>query len=706
MTVPNFPASRFVQQHLVALCVAAAASLAGCGGGDPAALPITPIDAAGGSVASLQVAAIGNANPWVDAVANATFHVAPVLLVEPDDADVFDRSASSRRAAHVQPIPAALAQLDSHGLSLDAMRTANRMHALSATPNGTTVPMASAAIARTYTPAQIRAAYGMPTLPVAGASLTADQAAQLGAGQTIYIVDAKHDPNAAAELAAFNQKFGLPGCTTQAIAAGAALPLAAASVTAGCMLSVVYATASGTMTATAPAYDTGWATEIALDVQWAHATAPLARIVLIEAADASVNKLLGAVQLANRMGPGVVSMSFGATEGNWTASVDAAFTVQGMSYLAATGDAGAAVSWPAVSTNVLAVGGTTLAIGSTGARAETAWSRTGGGVSQYTATASYQASGVPGVGSLPRRAVADVSFNADPNSGQYVALIPAGGTSTSWISAGGTSLSTPQWAGLLAVANAIRARSAKAMLGAPHGVLYGQIAAVPGNYARVFSDITTGSDGACATCMARLGYDPLTGLGTPNVVSLLSTLAGSTATVKAPVVGSGSVTGKAGTALSFQVAVTAFNPVTFALSGAPSGIAIGSSGIVSWANPISGSYAVTVTARDSVTGLSGQGAYQVAIAAASLPPVISANALQGVVGKSLSGSIKVSDPAGLAMTVSISNVPAGVVFGVSGQTLTLTWSRPVAGSYSLAITVTGSAGRSAKAKLPITIAAK
>jgi subtilase family serine protease len=156
----------------------------------------------------------------------------------------------------------------------------------------------------------VRAAYGLPALPAAGSVLNAAQAAQLGAGQTIYVVGARHNPNVAAELAAFNQKFGLPGCTTKAIAVTAALPLAAASASA-CELSVVYTTTTGSRTATAPAYESGWATELALDVQWAHATAPLARIVLIEAPDPSVNSLLGAIRLANAMGPGVVSMSFG-----------------------------------------------------------------------------------------------------------------------------------------------------------------------------------------------------------------------------------------------------------------------------------------------------------------------------------------------------------------------------------------------------------
>src|SRR5256885_12271787 len=87
------------------------------------------------------------------------------------------------------------------------------------------------------------------------------------------------------------------------------------------------------------AYNAGWATEIALDVQWSHAIAPLARIVLIEAPDASTNSLLRAVQLANAMGPGVLSMSFGTAEGSWTTSVDSVFGASQMTYLAEIGRA-------------------------------------------------------------------------------------------------------------------------------------------------------------------------------------------------------------------------------------------------------------------------------------------------------------------------------------------------------------------------------
>lgn len=273
-------------------------------------------------------------------IAQPTFHVAPVLLDTPTDIDAFNRSASALMGPRQQAIPEEFQQLSDRGLTVTAMQEvqaqqgAQGARVRSLPGNSVIQPQATSSVVSTYTPAQIRAAYGLAALPASMTGLTAAQAAQLGAGQTIYIVDAYHDPNVAAELAAFNQKFGLPGCTAKTLAATSALPLAAPATNA-CELVLAYNTASGTLTGTAPAYNSGWATEITLDVQWAHATAPLARIVLIEAADASLNSLLGAVKLANAMGPGVVSMSFGAAEGNWTASVDAAFSAAKMTYLAA-----------------------------------------------------------------------------------------------------------------------------------------------------------------------------------------------------------------------------------------------------------------------------------------------------------------------------------------------------------------------------------
>ena len=702
-TPPVLPALRLGG----ALSVVAAALLVACGGAtDGGGAQAQADDPSGSLIASatttLDVDTASLAPEVAALEARPSFHLAPVLLDAPGDADTVDPAASAQRAPHTQAVPAEFSRLSTRGLTVQGLESVRRLHALgvaAGSGDGAVAPLATSGTVTTFTPAQVRAAYGLPALPATFSSLTAAQAAQLGAGQTIYIVNAMHNPNVAAELAAFNQRFGLPTCATKAVAPSTALPLPAASKTA-CELSVVYNTASAAMTGTAPRYDAGWATEIALDVQWAHATAPLARIVLIESPDASLDGLLGGVKLANAMGPGVVSMSFGATEGNYTASVDAAFAGTGMSYLAATGDSGTQVSWPAVSPKVLAVGGTTLTWTGTGTRSETGWSLTGGGMSAYTATPSYQTSAVPGMGSPARRMVADVGFNADPNSGQYIAVMTPGSATVNWTSAGGTSLSTPQWAGLLAVSNAMRLQGGKTLLGAPHSLLYGQIGAVPGTYASVFADITKGSDGSCGTCAAKTGYDQLTGLGTPNVGSLLSVLSGATIAPTPPVVTSATISGKVGTALSFTVAVSAPNPVSYTLAGAPAGMAIATTGVVTWATPVAGNYRVSVTAKDSKTGLSGQGVYTVAIAA-PLPPVVTSASVSGRVGTALSYTVAVTAPNPVAYT--LTGAPTGMTIGSTGV---LAWTSPVAGTYAVTVTAKDTkTALSGTGKITVTIAA-
>lgn len=626
------------------------------------------------------------------------FHVAPVVLAEPEDSGVTGADGASANALvspgpHIQSVPVELSTLSTRRLTLARIRLAARYGAGSveddtAAPDPT--PLATGTVVATYSPAQIRAAYNLPALPATVNGLTAAQAAQLGAGQTIYIVDAQHDPNAAAELATFNQKFALPTCTTVNIPANAALPLAVPAATAGCTFSVVYSGASGGMTASAPSYDSGWATEIALDVQWAHATAPMARIILIEAPDASVNSLIAGVSLANAMGPGVVSMSFGSSEGSWTAQTVSAFNVPNMTYLAAAGDAGAAVEWPAVLPQVVAVGGTTLSYSGTGTRSEAVWSGTGGGISQYTSTPAYQTAAVPGMGNPAHRVVTDVSFNADPSSGQYLALIAQGSTTVSWMSVGGTSLSTPQWAGIIAIANALRVQASKPLLGAPHNQLYGAISTVPTTYAGAFADVTSGSDGTCATCSAKAGYDFPTGLGTPNTTNLLAALGGSAAAggsgapgpVSAPVVTSSAVNAVAGTALSFAVSVASSNPVSWSLTGAPSGMSINTAGVLSWANPVTGSYAVTVIAKDTKTGSTGKGVLSISVTAPQ-PPVVQSASITGRTGSALSYAVSVKSAN--AVTYMLSGAPAGLKIDGSGV---IGWTAPIAGKYSVTVIAT------------------
>ncbi len=664
------------------------------------------------------------------AVALPQFHVAPVVLEQPADTDVLEPAASAVNEPHVQAVSAALAQLSTRRLTQAAIESVLRdgmvPDEFAADAPGAT-PLASGTAVATYTPAQIRAAYGLPPLPAAGATLTSQQAAQLGAGQTIYIIDAQDDPNAAAELATFDQQFGLPGCSVSSIAASAALPLPAAAGS-GCSFSVVYSTATGGMASSAPGYNSGWATEIALDVQWTHATAPLARIILIEAPDASVNSLAAAVSLADAMGPGVVSMSFGSTEGSWTASFDATFGNAGMTYIAAAGDSGAGVNWPAVSAHVLAVGGSTLTYSGAAPRSEIVWSGTGGGISQYTPTPSYQNSAVPDMGSPAHRSVSDVTFNADPTTGQYIAVLAPGATTAGWLSAGGTSLATPQWAGIIAVADALRAQAAQATLGDPHAKIYG-IASQAASYASAFYDITHGADGSCAGCFAGIGYDPPSGIGTPNVTSLLTALVTAPASSappvsappvsappvstasKPPVIAGASLSGSVGTALLYPVSVTDANPVTFTLSGAPSGMTISTAGVLSWPAPVIGTWSVTVTARDTRTALTGHGVLEITIAAAKAPsaaaagPVITASALNGVAGKPLSGTISFADKTSNTLNITISGVPAGITFTPNGNSLTLRWASPVAGSYKISVSAKDGNGLTASLTVPITITA-
>ncbi|MFM2119013.1 MAG: hypothetical protein RL722_481 [Pseudomonadota bacterium] len=663
--------------------------LSACGGGtDPIATNATT-DPAGGA-------------PAVDTAAlrvEPTYHLAPVLPEAPPDADPYAPSSAARRAPLRLNVPAEFAGLDTRRLALQSLQIRRHSQAVSGateqaasatdvapatspSAGSSTTPAVTPATVSIYEPAQVRAAYGLPELPPVGASLTAEQRAALGAGQTIYIVDAMHDPRAAEELAAFNTKFALPACTTLAIAPTASLPLAAASSSEGCGFARVYSTTAAGMTATAPAYDSNWATEIALDVQWAHAIAPLARIILIEAPNSGVDALTAAVRLANAMGPGVVSMSFGAGEGSYTAYYDSSFSADGMTYLAATGDAGYEVNWPAVSTKVLAVGGTTLSWNGSGNRSETGWSKTGGGLSVYQAVPAYQASGLPGLGSLARRGVPDLAFNADPSSGQYVAVQSPGAATPNWISAGGTSLACPQWAALIAVANAQRQLAGKSVLGAAHDLIYGQIGSQAQTWASAFADITSGRNGSCANCAARSGYDFLTGLGTPNATATLAALVNAAESGSVPVLMDGSGSGWAGIAWTQRLSVSAAHAVAWRLSDAPTGLTVGGSdGVLGWTRPVAGTYHFTVTATDSRNGLAATAGYDLVIAPAPTPPAVAATSLAGEAGKAFSGQIQItrSHP----VTVSLAGAPAGLAVDNDGQ---LSWPNPLAGNRTITVT--------------------
>lgn len=359
-----------------------------------------------------------------------------------------------------------------------------------------------------YTPSQIRTAYNMDPIstdPIA-----------LGAGQTIYVVSAYYNPNTASDLAKFNTQYNLPQCTTTTLTATTKLPLSPS--TGDCSLVLAFDSGSGTLTNTVPTTNSTWSQETALDVQWAHATAPMARIVLISTSAANIASVVSSITLANKMGTGIVSMSFGAPEASYVNNYESLFKTNNMTYVAASGDSGASVNWPAVSANVIGVGGTW--INANNNRIELAWNKSSGGVSSYIPKPTYQKNV-----NAKMRAVPDVSFNASQQSGQFVYVTMAGAKTGFWYALYGTSLAAPQWAGLLAVANA-----QKMIKGFPQGIsntdLYYAYNAGNSTYATNFYDIITGSDGTCSACSAGVGYDFVTGLGTPNVKNLLTTLSG------------------------------------------------------------------------------------------------------------------------------------------------------------------------------------
>lgn len=344
-----------------------------------------------------------------------------------------------------------------------------------------------------YTPAQVRHAYQVDQVGFQNGSVVGD-----GKGQTIAIVNAYDDPNIASDLAAFDRAFGLPNPPS-------------------------FKKVNQTGGTSYPSVDTGWAMETALDVEWAHAIAPQANILLVEAQSSSVSDLLSAIDYARKQpGVSVVSMSWGGGEFSQETTLDSHFTTpaghQGVSFVAASGDDGAGASWPAVSPNVLSVGGTSLSLSNTQGSygSELAWSGSGGGFSSYEREPQYQ-SGVQRSGA---RTTPDVAYNADPRTGVAVYDSLGYGSQSGWFSIGGTSAGTPQWAGLIAIANQGRALSGAGSLRNTPANVY-QITASD------YHDVRSGSNGSFA---AGTGYDFVTGRGSPVANLVIRDLAGTAVT--------------------------------------------------------------------------------------------------------------------------------------------------------------------------------
>lgn len=349
-----------------------------------------------------------------------------------------------------------------------------------------TKPRASTATVSGLTPALARHAYGFDTI------------ANQGDGMVVAIVDAYDDPKIEADLGVFSNAFSLPACTSSN----------------GCFTKVY---ARGTR----PKTDSGWALEMSLDVEWVHAIAPKAKIMLVEAASASFSDLLAAVDVAVKHGVSVVSMSFGGSEFGSETGFDSHFNVAGVTFVASSGDSGTGTEYPAASPYVVAVGGTTLSIDTYGNYVgEAAWSGSGGGVSSVEAEPAGQAGWpVPVAG---KRGVPDVSYDANPSSGFAVYDSVTYQGQAGWFQVGGTSAGAPQWSALVTIANSLRATAGKSRLSGTYDSLYtvGKTA-----YGSDYHDVTTGSNGSCGSvCSAAGGYDYVTGLGSPQAPALVQAL--------------------------------------------------------------------------------------------------------------------------------------------------------------------------------------
>ena len=172
-----------------------------------------------------------------------------------------------------------------------------------------------------------------------------------------------------------------------------------------------------------------------------------------------------------------------------------------------------------------------------------------------------------------------------------------------------------------------------------------------------------------------------------------------------PEVTSGGVSGPPGAALSFSVGVSSANPVTLSLAGAPSGMTISTTGVVTWQKPVAGTFTVTVTARDSKTGLSNQGIYTVKIGTAT-GPAVAQSTLTGVAGTAFTGTIVITDGGAGLVGIGSSGAPQGMsVAPVNGNMnmLGVSWPKPVAGSYSIQVSATDANGLSANVAVPVII---
>ena len=431
---------------------------------------------------------------------------------------------------------------------------------------GTPPPPESACFAlgvRCFTPAAMTAAYNYPALYAQGLN---------GKGKTIAIIDSFGSPTIASDLHVFDTAFGLqPMCGEAEVVCTPDMPTFQILQVQGSPAPLPQPPNNGTGLEN----HFGWAVEVSLDVEWAHATAPGANIILVTTPTAEVLGVQGFPPMMNAVQfvvdhhlADVISMSLGAGEGTFAngqaallqlrkAFVDA--QANGITVVASSGDGGTtnalkepvknpalipypSVGWPASDPLVTAIGGTRLCTDPTNtttrvadntdppsvcdlqsAQAEIGWPGSGGGYSILFQRPTFQdvlpagstyvgsSVGAPGP-NFNMRGVPDVAYQASSGTGPLVFLGAFG-----WFFVGGTSCSAPQWAGLIAIADQISGDN----LGYINPGLY-KIGSDPTRYANDFFDVTLGKNqrSSIPGYSASPGWDAITGLGTPNAANL------------------------------------------------------------------------------------------------------------------------------------------------------------------------------------------
>jgi subtilase family serine protease len=338
------------------------------------------------------------------------------------------------------------------------------------------------------TPASLACVYGFVT-PVTGCAIASVTAVPTGGSKLVVIVDAYDDPTATNDLTVYSKQFGLPAVTNNNFA-------------------VAYATG------TKPPQDStgGWELEESLDIEMAHAMAPGAKVVLMEAASSNNSDLFAAVAAAQTLvaaaGGGEVSMSWGESEFNGETSYESYFDGgANVVFFASTGDSPGTI-FPSVLQNVVGAGGTTINRSGGKYTTQSAWNDGGGGSSSYVKIPSYQ-SAIKKIKKIvgKYRGVPDFSFDANPGSGVAVYdTTKYNGGVLDWIAVGGTSVASPALAAIVNSAGSFAASTSA------------ELTAVYDSYTKTadWTDVALGTCGNNGGAKATKGYDFCTGIGVPN----------------------------------------------------------------------------------------------------------------------------------------------------------------------------------------------